>query len=196
MCDIVALSVSKLKSGNLRVRAVVVPVIAISLISVLGVAVLTTPTAPYPSEASPLSLFGNGVKWTANSSLSPPYRYAGLWISLWLNDSSGSYVSWWVPNYENPLCNGSPVSYTPTLKLGGLCNTTLNITDLTGDGIFGANDSFVIMPQNGSSFAENMTYYITLCWGGPVVTQFKIYAFVIYRGAFYSWDATPDYWPM
>lgn len=145
---------------------------------------LTKP--PYPSEVTPLSFTGNGIKWTQNfeHNLSECSRIQ-VFIGDGINGANFSIAS------EIPSSENHSFQFADDSDSHGLGNLTLflKVTDVNRDGLFDFGDSFAINLSTGHSFRSDTTYEISLSYGGPILSFKYDFYFAFHKGVFYSWGS-------
>jgi hypothetical protein len=148
----------------------------------------------YPSEDTPLTLVENGIMWTADhgndSLLCSNYTWLTIRISDGVRPIDGVYnVLWYLG--DTPLSLG--LTNYCVVSNQTLCGLTLslNITDVAGNGLFERGDYFLITVLNGASFAEQVTYKVSILFNNPIWFYHRDISFAIDGGTFYSWDSTP-----
>ena len=153
--------------------------ILVSGVSFALYALLSKPE--FPSEHTPLSLVPKGIRWTAAGLYNLP-RYSSMGFSL-------GNATWDPLNASRSLERGQPASVNLGTRVDGNLTLSLDLTETTGDGAFGQGDFFVVSVVNGSGFAEEVTYTLTVAWMlNPSLTPFIIYNFVIDEGSLYAWS--------
>jgi hypothetical protein len=97
-------------------------------------------------------------------------------------------ATWDPRNASQLLEKGQLTSMNLGTRVDGNLTLSLDLTETTGDGAFGQGDFFVVSVVNGSGFAEEVTYTLTLAWNyGGSLASFESYHFVIDEGSLYAW---------
>lgn len=171
------------KFAHRRPRTLIVPVLCVCiLVSGVSYALYALLSKPeFPSEHTPLSLVPKGILWTAAGLYNLP-RYSSMRFSL-------GNATWNPLNASQLLERDQLASVNLGTRVDGNLTLSLNLTETTGDGAFGQGDFFVVSVVNGSGFAEEVIYTLTVDWMlNPSLTPFISYNFVIDEGSLYAWS--------
>jgi len=165
----------------------VVVALDVAVLVALSCVLIVAMKPKYRSEDTPLSLIENGVKWTDDGRrYSVTMGYSQLQIEMFNGSRS---VRWWDLDIPE-LHNGTRATHScGTKALDGL-TLSLDVTDVTGDGVFGQGDYF-ILTTTGTDLAMETVYGVRLVYSDGVLHFFREISFAIHEGNIYAWDTTP-----
>jgi hypothetical protein len=157
--------------------------------------------SPYPSEATPLSLDGDSVKWAYQGiAWFSGYTINYTNMSLWWGGFQGDGCSWSYglrpANFQahgaDTLSEG--VQTTLVIDLGEYCQVRL--TDVAGNGIFDSGD-YIVFDYGIESISEDNVFVLALaCVIYPEWNE--EYSFAVNDGRLYAWRSyslnTHDPW--
>ena len=177
--------IAKLKSNfHVSPKGFIMKVIAIILAGAMIILVLYYLTAPpYPSEVTPLSFIGNGIRWTQNFDIN---YSSSQYVRMYIGD--GTHVANFTIQYRGSG-NSSPyfANISNPHSMGAL-SLSLSITDANDNGRLDRGDSLSITMAAGQSFLNDTTYEVSVDYAGPILDFNYLYYFAFHNGVFYTWN--------
>jgi len=169
------------RKSTLTLREFLLIFISVAVITSIVIAIATSSSnSPYPSEKTPLSLINNGIMWTCEWEYHKYSTYQFLNIGI---INSTNYVEWHLSHPS--LSNGTKIIKEYEEKVFMNLTWFLNVTDLTGDGIFSKGDYFTL--RTSQAFFPDTVYKIRITYSGPTIYASNYASFAIHEDIFYTW---------
>lgn len=155
--------------------------IVVALIPMVFLHFVETTSGPYPSEKTPLSLIGNGVKWTQKVGLTSTYQMSGVGVA----DNTGE-ADWYFAGISRN--RSSPAVYDLGSRRLGNLTLSLNLTDRNGNGLYDKGDFFTLTLPSSQIFASDTVYRVDFLYDvTPILENGWTCNFALHSSHFYTW---------